>query len=83
MPYLIKSLDHVHLHIISDDLVSDNLKNKKQYNSFHPSLGFFLHLDHVINWFTLSDAEYREVSVQYCLFIPDIPTKSPYGRRPL
>lgn len=39
---------HVHLHVISGDLVSERLKNRKHYNSFHPTLGFFLHLDDVI-----------------------------------
>lgn len=54
-------MDHVHLHIISDDLVSDKLKHKKHYNSFHPTLGFFLHLDDVLGWFDLPDAEFKKV----------------------
>jgi len=58
--HAIQSLDHLHLHIISNDLVSAQLKNKKHYNSFHPSLGFFLHLDDVIDWCSLSDDEYRD-----------------------
>lgn len=63
MPHVsIQSLDYIHLHIISDDLVSEKLKNKKHYNSFHPSLGFFLHLDSVIGWFDLPDVEFRKVS---------------------
>lgn len=41
---------HLHLHVISGDLVSDKLKTKKHYNSFHPSLGCFLHLDEVLSW---------------------------------
>lgn len=45
---------HLHLHVISADLVSDRLKHKKHYNSFHPTLGCFLHLDEVLSWF---DAE--------------------------
>ncbi|KAL8281116.1 hypothetical protein RQP46_006474 [Phenoliferia psychrophenolica] len=44
-----ESMRHVHLHIISSDLISPKLKNKKHYNSFHPKLGFFLHLDDVID----------------------------------
>jgi hypothetical protein len=56
----------VHLHVISSDLISPKLKNKKyarflrfedfsltassgrHYNSFHPKLGFFLHLEDVL-----------------------------------
>lgn len=36
---------HVHLHVISGDLVSPSLKTKKHYNSFNPKLGFFIPLD--------------------------------------
>lgn len=36
---------HLHLHVISDDLVSPSLKTKKHYNSFNPKLGFFVPLD--------------------------------------
>ncbi|KAF8333956.1 HIT-like domain-containing protein [Cantharellus anzutake] len=54
------SMDLLHLHIISSDLCSDSLKNKKHYNSFHPSLGFFLHLDDVLSWFDLTEAEFRK-----------------------
>ncbi|KAF9005593.1 hypothetical protein BDQ17DRAFT_1353434 [Cyathus striatus] len=45
------SMEHLHLHVLSADLCSDRLKNKKHYNSFHPKLGFFLHLDDVFSWF--------------------------------
>jgi len=48
------SMDHLHLHVLSDDLCSDRLKNKKHYNSFHPKIGFFLDIDEVLSWF---DAE--------------------------
>ena len=27
------------------------MKSKKHLNSFHPKLGFFLHLDEVLSWF--------------------------------
>ncbi|KDQ12373.1 hypothetical protein BOTBODRAFT_34672 [Botryobasidium botryosum FD-172 SS1] len=47
----VPSMEHVHLHIISSDLCSPALKNKKHYNSFHPKLGFFLHFDEVMSWF--------------------------------
>ena len=45
---------HLHLHVISADLLSESMKNKKHYNSFHPKLGFFLHIAQVLEWF---DAE--------------------------
>lgn len=40
-------LSHLHLHVISSDLISPSLKNKKHYQSFNPKLGFFLHLEDV------------------------------------
>lgn len=40
--------EHVHLHVISSDMISPKLKNKKHYNSFHPTLGFFLNLEDLI-----------------------------------
>lgn len=43
-----ESMKHVHVHVISSDLISEKLKNKKHYNSFNPNLGFFLHLDGVL-----------------------------------
>lgn len=43
--HAVPSMDTVHLHIISDDLVSDRLKHKKHYQSFHPNHGFWLDLD--------------------------------------
>ncbi|BGP16410.1 hypothetical protein JCM10213_004034 [Rhodosporidiobolus nylandii] len=43
-----ESMKHVHLHVISGDLISPKLKNKKHYNSFHPTLGFFLPLADVL-----------------------------------
>ncbi|GAA5819978.1 hypothetical protein JCM11251_005433 [Rhodosporidiobolus azoricus] len=46
--HAVESMKHVHLHVISTDLISPKLKNKKHYNSFHPKLGFFLHLDEVL-----------------------------------
>ncbi|GAA5916658.1 DNA 5'-adenosine monophosphate hydrolase [Sporobolomyces salmoneus] len=46
--HAVESMKHVHLHVISSDMISDRLKNKKHWNSFHPELGFFLHLSDVI-----------------------------------
>lgn len=45
------SLSHLHLHVVSSDLCSPTLKHKKHYNSFHPKLGFFLHMNDVLSWF--------------------------------
>ncbi|KAJ3810646.1 HIT-like domain-containing protein [Lentinula aff. lateritia] len=55
------SMHHLHLHVISSDLCSERLKNKKHYNSFHPKLGFFLHIDDVLSWFDSEPSYYREV----------------------
>jgi hypothetical protein len=37
------------------------MKNKKHYNSFHPKLGFFLHLDHVLEWLEAEPSYYDTV----------------------
>ena len=41
----------MHIHIVSDDFSTEGLKTKKHANSFHPKLGFFIHLDDVISWY--------------------------------
>ncbi|GAA5869743.1 hypothetical protein JCM3774_003838 [Rhodotorula dairenensis] len=46
--HAVESMRHVHLHVISTDFLSPKLKNKKHWNSFHPTLGYFLHLSDVI-----------------------------------
>ncbi|GAA5983080.1 hypothetical protein JCM10908_000149 [Rhodotorula pacifica] len=46
--HAVESMRHVHLHVISTDFISPKLKNKKHWNSFHPTLGYFLHLSDVI-----------------------------------
>ncbi|KAF9069943.1 hypothetical protein BDP27DRAFT_666644 [Rhodocollybia butyracea] len=56
------SMHHLHLHVISSDLCSERLKNKKHYNSFHPKLGFFLHIDDVLSWFDAAPSYYDEMS---------------------
>jgi hypothetical protein len=53
-------LRHLHLHVISSDLCSPSLKQKKHYNSFHPTLGFFLHIDEVLSWFEMDDASFDQ-----------------------
>jgi len=60
--HAVPSMLHIHLHIISSDLHSPSLKNKKHYNSFHPKLGFFLHLDEVLDWFEATDSHWEKTS---------------------
>jgi aprataxin len=45
--HAVPSMDHLHLHVISMDLVSDRLKHKKHYLSFHPDVGFALRLEYI------------------------------------
>lgn len=52
---------HLHLHVISADLCSPAMKNKKHYNSFHPGRGFFLHLDDVMSWFDAEPSFWKQV----------------------
>jgi len=42
------------------------MKNKKHYNSFHPSLGFFLHVDDVLEWFDAERSFYNSVRLNAC-----------------
>ncbi|KAI0064664.1 hypothetical protein BV25DRAFT_1852604 [Artomyces pyxidatus] len=60
--HAVPSLEHVHLHVISADLCAPALKNKKHYNSFHPKLGYFLHLDTVLEWFDAEPSYYDSMS---------------------
>ncbi|GFZ45239.1 hypothetical protein JCM24511_02965 [Saitozyma sp. JCM 24511] len=48
--HAIPSMKHVHVHVISEDRMSDKLKTKKHYNSFRPDLGFFVSLRDVQHW---------------------------------
>jgi aprataxin len=61
----VPSMETVHVHVISDDLVSDRLKNKKHYQSFHPTQGFWLDLDHVLQL-----ARSGKTSVSWLYFMP-------------
>jgi aprataxin len=56
------SMEHVHLHVLSADLCSEKMKHKKHYNSFHPKLGFFLHLEEVMSWFDAEPSYFETVS---------------------
>ncbi|VDB82726.1 unnamed protein product [Peniophora sp. CBMAI 1063] len=49
--HAVPSMEHLHLHVISADLTSPSLKNKKHYNSFKPGHGFFLPIEDVLGWF--------------------------------
>jgi len=62
---MIRNIRHLHLHIISADLCSEKMKNKKHYNSFHPKLGFFLHIDEVTSWFD-ADHTFFSTKVSRC-----------------
>jgi len=58
----VPSMEHLHLHVISDDLCSPTLKHKKHYNSFNPKLGFFLHLTEVLEWFNAEPSYFSVMS---------------------
>ncbi|KAG6333962.1 hypothetical protein ID866_5130 [Astraeus odoratus] len=58
----VPSMEHLHLHVISSDLCSPKLKIKKHYNSFHPMLGFFLHVTDVLSWFEADPSYYEMMS---------------------
>ncbi|KAJ7063240.1 HIT-like domain-containing protein [Mycena amicta] len=60
--HAVPSMAHLHLHVISNDLVSERLKVKKHYNSFHPSLGFFLQLSDVCDWFDAEPSYFTSMS---------------------
>ncbi|KAI5121693.1 hypothetical protein M0805_002768 [Coniferiporia weirii] len=54
------SLEHLHLHIISSDLCGEGMKKPSHYNGFHPGIGYFLHLDDVLEWFEVVESRYNE-----------------------
>ena len=61
---------HLHLHVISSDLCSPSLRQKKHYNSFHPKLGFFLHIDEVLSWFDKDSASFdKEVAIWFFIHL--------------
>ncbi|OSC99115.1 hypothetical protein PYCCODRAFT_1416667 [Trametes coccinea BRFM310] len=49
--HAVPSLEHVHMHVISTDFLGQYYKKKKHANSFHPRMGFFIHIDEVIRWY--------------------------------
>jgi len=60
---------HLHLHVLSDDLCSPTMKHKKHYNSFHPKLGFFLHIDDVLSWFDAEPSYYSSVRLIFRVWL--------------
>ncbi|KAG1756573.1 HIT-like domain-containing protein [Suillus paluster] len=60
--HAIPSMEHLHLHVLSADLCSPSMKLKKHYNSFHPQLGFFIHLSDVLSWFDADPSYYQTIS---------------------
>ncbi|WFD29454.1 hypothetical protein MSPP1_000463 [Malassezia sp. CBS 17886] len=42
--HAVPSMRHLHLHVLSTDLVSERLKHKKHYLAFHPTAGYWLPL---------------------------------------
>ncbi|KAI0093913.1 hypothetical protein BDY19DRAFT_989440 [Irpex rosettiformis] len=53
------SLVHLHMHVISSDLHNERMTDPKQYNSFHPKHGYFLHYDEVMSWFDAAPAVFQ------------------------
>ncbi|TBU65786.1 HIT-like domain-containing protein [Dichomitus squalens] len=49
--HAVPSLEHIHLHIMSTEFRGEYMRSKKHLNSFHPTVGFFIHLDDVLSWF--------------------------------
>jgi len=43
-------------------ILTEDIKIKKHYNSFHPKLGFFLHLDDVLEWFEATNSYWKRTS---------------------
>jgi aprataxin len=51
---------HLHLHVISDEMIAPAMKTKKHYNSFRPDLGFFVPLVEVQRWLQQDEGYLRE-----------------------
>ncbi|KAL7423152.1 aprataxin-like protein [Cryptotrichosporon argae] len=54
------SMPHLHLHVISTDLVAPALKTKRHYNTFRPAHGFFLDAADVIGWLASGADVFRQ-----------------------
>jgi aprataxin len=44
------------------------MKNKKHYNSFHPTRGFFLPFDEVMSWFDAEPSFFKQVRMSFSQF---------------
>ncbi|THH33854.1 hypothetical protein EUX98_g276 [Antrodiella citrinella] len=58
----VPSMEHIHLHVISADMVSSSMKNKKHYNSFIPKGDFFLTLKDVSEWLEAQPSFFRKMA---------------------
>ncbi|KZT67782.1 HIT-like protein [Daedalea quercina L-15889] len=60
--HAVPSMEHIHLHVLSADLCSPAMKNKKHYNSFHPKRGFFISLSDVQEWLEADPSYFSTMS---------------------
>ncbi|KAH7107383.1 HIT-like domain-containing protein [Auriculariales sp. MPI-PUGE-AT-0066] len=60
--HAVPSMLHLHLHVMSDELVSDRIKHKKHYLSFHPTHGFWLPLEDVRGWLEATEEYYTRMA---------------------
>ncbi|TFY55641.1 hypothetical protein EVJ58_g8119 [Rhodofomes roseus] len=60
--HAVPSMEHIHLHVLSADLCSPAMKNKKHYNSFHPARGFFIPLSDVQEWVEAEPSYFAMIS---------------------
>lgn len=65
---------------MSNDLCSEKMKHKKHYNSFHPGLGYFLHLDEVLSWFDEDPSYFAQVCSRRHFDIASLMDAYPYSR---
>ena len=59
---------HLALHVVSGDLVSEHMKNKRHYNEFNPKNGYFIRLKHVLEWFEADAPGWWEM-VRTCITV--------------
>lgn len=71
---------HLHLHVLSNDLCSEKMKHKKHYNSFHPKLGYFVHLDEVLSWFDEDPSYFARVCSRHRFDVALLTNTYPYLR---
>ena len=59
-----RDIRHLELHVVSRDLIG-KYRNPIQYNSFHPDLGYFLHLQDVLDYFDAVESSWLQVWAVY------------------